>query len=389
MTTAKLALENGTVFTGRSFGAGRESTGEVVFNTGMSGYQEILTDPSYCGQIVTMTYPLIGNYGVNPDDIESSQPQVSGFIVREYCEFPSNFRSTAPLAAWLREHGVTAIDGIDTRMLTRILREAGAMRGIISTTDLDDASLVAKAKASPQMAGLDLTRRVTCREVYSWNSTDRSPFVPDPGVRPGAGSSFHVVAYDYGIKRNILRRLAAYGVKLTIVPSDFPAGDVLAMNPDGVFLSNGPGDPDAVKYAIGNIRQIIGKIPVFGICLGHQLIGLTLGGKTFKLKFGHRGCNHPVKNLLTGEIEITSQNHGFALDPSSIPAADAEVTHVNLNDGTNEGIRHRSLPLFSVQYHPESSPGPHDSDYLFGNFVGMMAERSLSAAHGNSVRASA
>jgi carbamoyl-phosphate synthase small subunit len=383
MIIAKLALENGTVFSGRSFGADGEITGEVVFNTGMTGYQEILTDPSYCGQIVTMTYPLIGNYGVNAEDVESSRPQVSGFVVREYCNYPSNFRSTGTLGDWLRQRGIVAIEGIDTRMLTRLLREVGAMRGIISTTDLDDERLVAKAKASPGMAGLDLTRRVTCERSYSWDAVDQTPFALTPVDSPKQHTRLHVVVYDYGIKMNILRRLASYGARLTIVPSDFPAAQLLAMNPDGIFLSNGPGDPDAVKYAIANIRQLVGKKPMFGICLGHQLIALALGGKTFKLKFGHRGGNHPVKNLLTDEIEITSQNHGFAVDSGSLSPAEVEITHVNLNDGTNEGFRHRTLPLFSVQYHPEASPGPHDSDYLFRNFITMMAENPIPAVAGS------
>jgi carbamoyl-phosphate synthase small subunit len=380
MAVVKLALENGVVFTGSSFGAEGEITGEVVFTTGMTGYQEVVTDPSYCGQIVTMTYPLIGNYGVNSADIESWCPRVSGFIVKEYSPFPSNFRSTESLGIWLEKHGIIAIEGIDTRMLTRIIREVGAMRGVLSTIDLDDRTLVGKAKESPKMAGQDLTRKVTCGEPYQWEAIDSTPFALQPMNRPGNRKSFHVVVYDYGVKYNILRRLVSYGCRLTVVPSGFPAAEVLAMNPDGIFLSNGPGDPAAVTYAIENIKIILDKKPVFGICLGHQLLALALGGKTYKLKFGHRGINHPIKNLLTGEIEITSQNHGFTVDPDSFPALSVELTHVNLNDGTNEGLRHRELPIFSVQYHPEASPGPHDSDYLFQQFVSLM--KTYSPVHG-------
>jgi carbamoyl-phosphate synthase small subunit len=320
-----------------------------------------------------MTYPLIGNYGVNSEDLESARPQAAGMIVREYFDFYSNFRAKMSLGKWLTEHRITAIQGVDTRMLTRMIRTQGAMRGILSTKDLDDASLLAKVAASPVMAGLDLATKVTCGEPYSWNETDRTPFAlqtvgPVGPVDPG----FKVVAYDYGIKQNILRRLVTYGCDVTVVPASFPASEVLAMNPDCIFLSNGPGDPAAVGVAIRNISQLVGKKPLFGICLGHQLLALALGGKTFKLKFGHRGGNHPVKNLFTERIEITSQNHGIAVDPESLDREDLEITHVNLNDGTNEGFRHRHLPLFSVQYHPEASPGPHDSDYLFRQFVTMM-----------------
>jgi carbamoyl-phosphate synthase small subunit len=367
---AKLALENGMVFTGDAFGAEGEVTGEVVFNTSLSGYQEIFTDPSYAGQIVTMTYPLIGNYGINNDDIESAQPEVRGVIVREYFEYYSNFRATESLGAWLRRHRVLAVQGLDTRMLTKLLRTDGAMRGVLSTVDMDEKSLLAKVNASASMRGLDLATGVSCREPYDWVGIDSTPFALKPD---GANDrQFNVVAYDYGIKRNILRRLTSYGCKVTVVPMSLPAEEVLSRNPDGVFLSNGPGDPAAVKAAIQNIRKLIGKKPIFGICLGHQLSWLALGGKTFKLKFGHRGGNHPVKHLLTNKIEITSQNHGFAIDPESITSDLVEVTHVNLNDGTNEGFRHRELPLFCVQYHPEASPGPHDSDYLFRDFIRMM-----------------
>ncbi len=379
---AKLALEDGTVFTGEAFGAEIEVTGEVVFNTSITGYQEILTDPSYAGQIVTMTYPLIGNYGVNSEDLESSKPQVAGFVVKEYSDFYSNFRATGGLGDWLRRYGIMGIQGIDTRMLTKIIRTTGAMRGILSARDLDDESLIAKAKKSPAMSGLDLVTRVTTAESYSWDQVDRTPFALTASVRtPVNGMRWNVVVCDYGVKYNILRRLTSYGCKLTVVPSKYSAEQILAMNPDGIFLSNGPGDPAAVRYAIQNLRKLIGKKPIFGICLGHQLLALALGGKTFKLKFGHRGANHPVKNLLTSDIEITSQNHGFAVDPDSLDPSAIEITHVNLNDGTNEGLRHRQLPLFSVQYHPEASPGPHDSDYLFAQFVESM-ERA-SQAHGD------
>ncbi len=373
---ARLALENGVVFAGEAFGAEGEITGEVVFNTSLSGYQEIFTDPSYAGQIVTLTYPLIGNYGVNEADMESARPQVAGVIVREYIDCFSNFRATGSLGDWVTNHGIVAIQGIDTRMLTRMIRSEGALRGVLSTGDLDDGALVQKAKASPCMTGLDLATKVTCERPYDWNGVDATPFALSAvnGARPGR--RFSVVAYDYGIKQNILRRLTAYGCDVTVVPADYPAEEVLRRDPDGIFLSNGPGDPAAVRVAIRTIKELLGTRPIFGICLGHQLLALALGGKTFKLKFGHRGGNHPVKNLLTGRIEITSQNHGFAVDPGSLDAGAVEITHVNLNDQTNEGFRHRRIPLFSVQYHPEASPGPHDSDYLFRDFLTMMETRS-------------
>ena len=370
---AKLSLENGTLFTAEAFGAPGEVTGEVVFNTSMTGYQEIFTDPSYCRQIVTLTYPLIGNYGINGEDLESARPQVRGVIVRESSGIYSNFRAEKSLSSWLREHNVMAIEGLDTRMLTRMLRTDGALRGVISTIDMDDSSLLAKASSSPKMNGLDLATRVTCERPYSWDETDTTLFaLGHESAGAGTGRRFKVVAYDYGIKRNILRRLVGYGCVVTVVPAGFPHSDLLAMKPDGVFLSNGPGDPAAVGVAIRNINALVGKLPIFGICLGHQLLALALGGKTYKLKFGHRGGNHPVKNLLTGKIEITSQNHGFAVDPESLDPSNLEITHINLYDQTNEGFRHRELPIFSVQYHPEASPGPHDSDYLFADFISMM-----------------
>ncbi|MBK7257116.1 MAG: glutamine-hydrolyzing carbamoyl-phosphate synthase small subunit [Ignavibacteriae bacterium] len=369
---AKLALENGTVFTGESFGAAGEISGEVVFNTSMSGYQEIYTDPSYSGQIVTLTYPLIGNYGVNDEDMESSGPRVAGVIVKEYTETHSNFRSSSSLGDWLTRHGITAVQGIDTRMLTRMIRTQGALRGVLSTTELDDKRLLEKVASVPSMNGLDLATKVTCDRSYEWKGTDTTPFALGvQGIDPGR--RFRVVAYDYGIKYNILRRLTAFGCSVTVVPAGFPAAEVLAMKPDGVFLSNGPGDPAPVTIAIQNIKALLGRVPIFGICLGHQLLSIALGAKTYKLKFGHRGGNHPVKDLRTGIIEITSQNHGFAVDPDSVDQSAIEITHLNLNDTTNEGIRHRSLPAFSVQYHPEASPGPHDSDYLFREFIALMS----------------
>jgi carbamoyl-phosphate synthase small subunit len=377
---AKLALENGTVFTGESFGVSAEVTGEVVFNTSMTGYQEILTDPSYAGQIVTMTYPLIGNYGVNLEDLESIKPQVSGFIVKEYFDFYSNFRATSSLGDWLKKHNVVALQGIDTRMLTKMIRTVGALRGVISTVDLDDANLITKAQKSPGMSGLDLAKVVTTVNTYEWDAIDTTPFALKAiGRTKNDGHPWFVVVYDYGVKQNILRRLALYGCRLLVVPASFPAEKVLELNPDGIFLSNGPGDPSAVHYGIANIRKLVGKKPIFGICLGHQLLALALGGKTFKLKFGHRGANHPVKNLLTNEIEITSQNHGFAVDQDSLNTSLIEITHVNLNDDTNEGLRHKELPVFSVQYHPEASPGPHDSDYLFDQFISLMESQHTPA----------
>jgi carbamoyl-phosphate synthase small subunit len=377
----KLALENGTVFTGENFGAEGEIAGEVVFNTSITGYQEILTDPSYAGQIVTMTYPLIGNYGVNLEDLESVKPQVAGFVVREYFDFYSNWRATSSLGDWLKKNNIIAIQGIDTRMLTKMIRTLGALRGVLSTTDGDEARLVKKAKGSPEMTGLDLAKKVTCSVPYKWDEIDRTIFALPPQAVSAQrkGRRFKVVVYDYGVKQNILRRLTSYGCELTVVPASYSAEQVLAMNPDGIFLSNGPGDPDAVKYAILNLKKLIGTKPMFGICLGHQLLALALGGKTYKLKFGHRGANHPVKNLHTSEIEITSQNHGFAVDWKSMDESKVELTHINLNDNTVEGFRHRELPLFCVQYHPEASPGPHDSDYLFKKFISLMEKSAVNA----------
>ncbi len=366
-----LALEDGRVFRGRGYGAPGERSGEVVFNTSLWGYQEILTDPSYAGQIVILTYPHIGNYGTNPLDAESARPFAEALVVRELAELASSWRSTEEVSHYLEQFGMPVIAGIDTRALVRHLRQYGAMRGVISTVDLDPLSLVAKAKASPSMIGLDLASRVSTPERYEWNEPSANIY-GDTAWKPP--TRFHVVAYDYGIKRNILRRLADVGCRVTVVPATTPASDVLAMKPDGVFLSNGPGDPEPVDYAVKAVRELMGRVPIFGICLGHQIIGLALGGKTYKLKFGHHGGNHPVLNLETQKVEITAQNHGFAVDPDSLKLSEVALTHMNLNDQTLEGLRHKTMPLFSVQYHPEASPGPHDAGYLFGHFVKMIEE---------------
>jgi carbamoyl-phosphate synthase small subunit len=371
---AKLALEDGTVFTGQAFGARGEVDGEVVFNTSMTGYQEILTDPSYRGQIVTMTYPEIGNYGVNDHDVESHRPHLAGFIVRENSRIASNFRSQGQLGEYLDRHGIVGMEGIDTRSLVRRIRILGAMKGVLSTSDLDNDSLVAKAKASPGLVGRDLVREVVPTESKVWNESlshwarleQEKPEQSPDGVRDK-----HVVALDYGMKWNIARHLRDTGCRVTILPGTATAGEVLAQDPDGVFLSNGPGDPEPLHYAIETIRGLLGKKPVFGICLGHQLLGLACGAKTFKLKFGHRGANQPVLNILNGKVEITAQNHGFAVEEPTLPA-ELEITHRNLNDNTVAGMRHRQLSAFSVQYHPEASSGPHDSRYLFEQFRRML-----------------
>jgi carbamoyl-phosphate synthase small subunit len=379
---AILALEDGTLFHGKSFGRIGETSGEVVFNTALCGYQEVLTDPSYRGQIVTMTYPHIGNYGINREDVESSRPQVAGFIVREISTTASSWRASGELNDYLAEEGIVGLSEIDTRRLTRVLRSRGACRGVISALDLDPDSLVAKARAAAGMIGADLAREVTCSGPYRYVP----PRVPaarggSPGAKRLAGDPFRVVAYDLGMKRNILRLLSDAGCDVTVVPGTTTATEALALNPEGFFLSNGPGDPEACDYAIDAARGLMasGK-PVFGICLGHQILGLACGGATFKLKYGHRGGNHPVRNVATGQVEITAQNHGFAVDPGLFDDGRFIMTHVNLNDGTVEGFRHRDLPVFSVQYHPEASPGPHDSHYLFREFIASMAERRSPAA---------
>ncbi len=368
---AKLAIEDGTVYAGTSIGADGEVDGEVCFNTSMTGYQEILTDPSYRGQIVTMTYPEIGNYGVNAEDVESWRPQLAGFVVREHSRVQSNFRSEQSLSEYLRTSGIVAIESIDTRALVRRLRSGGAMKGVLSTVDLDDASLVAKARASKGLVGRDLVREVLPDQPQDWQQPlskwTHLNGKQGVGSREQENDGPHVVALDFGMKWNIPRYLYDMGCRVTILPGTASADDVLAVEPDGVFLSNGPGDPEPLDYAIRTIRGLLGKKPVFGICLGHQLLGLACGAKTFKLKFGHRGANHPVQNLESGAVEITSQNHGFAVEEETLPDF-LQITHRSLNDETIEGLNHLEVPAFSVQYHPEASAGPHDSHYLFRRF---------------------
>ena len=403
---ATLALEDGRVFKGRAAGARTRRGGEVVFNTSLTGYQEVFTDPSYSGQIVCLTYPHIGNVGANSDDEESAKPYIEALIVREFAQLASNWRASESAQKYLERHGVPVIWDLDTRALVRHLRDVGALRGVVSTDGAAAEALIAEARALPPMAGQELASRVTCAKRYAWehssidlaapigaaasatspsgssarssghgfSSADRG--APSSVVSTPEGQRFKVVAYDFGIKQNILRLLVDHNCDVTVVPAQTSAEDVLALKPHGVFLSNGPGDPEPIGYAIANIRKLLGRVPIFGICLGHQLCGLALGGKTFKLKFGHHGSNHPVMNLLTQKVEITAQNHGFCVDPDSLPPSDVEITHINLNDHTNEGMRHRSLPLFSVQYHPEASPGPHDARYLFDDFIALMSGRA-------------
>jgi carbamoyl-phosphate synthase small subunit len=380
---ARLALEDGTIWKGESFGAPNTENGEVCFNTSMTGYQEVLTDPSYKGQIVAMTYPLIGNYGINPLDVESERPQVAGFVVRELSPVASNWRSDETLDRYLKRHNIPGITGVDTRALTKHLRTRGAMRGVITTEKISDAAAAELARKWDYL-GRDFVKEVTCRAPYPWDPQDKlsRKWTLIQGSRPASAPALtgedylaplppvkhRIVAYDFGLKHNILRRLRQHGFGVTVVPATTSAQDALRLNPDGIFLSNGPGDPEALTYTHEIVRGLVGKKPIFGICLGHQIIGCALGGKTFKLKFGHRGGNQPVQDLRSGKVSITSQNHGFAVDPKSLPASEVEVTHVNLNDHTCEGLRHKKLPIFGVQYHPEASPGPHDATYFFQEF---------------------
>ena len=379
--SAMLALEDGMVFEGTACGAEGERSGEVVFNTGMTGYQEVLTDPSYHGQIVTMTYPQIGNYGVNDEDVESWRPWVAGFVMRESCEIPSNWRHTQSLGEYLRAHDIIGIEGLDTRKLTRHLRTHGAKIGVLSTVDSDPERLVEKARAAPRIVNVDLVQDVTCERLREWVGEGYVDFEPEPsqlaleiGPTPRLAARrdngrLRVVVLDLGLKQNILRQLHARGCQAIVAPATTTAREILDLQPDGVVISNGPGDPDAITYAIATTRELVGHVPVFGICFGQQILALALGGRTYKLKFGHRGVNHPVKNLRTSEVEITTQNHGFCVDPESLQGSGMEPTHINLNDETLEGMRHRELPVFAVQYHPEAGPGPHDARYLFEEFA--------------------
>jgi carbamoyl-phosphate synthase small subunit len=375
LESAILALEDGTVFEGRSFGAPAERSGEVVFNTALTGYQEVFTDPSYSGQIVILTNPQIGNYGTSSEDNESAKPYIEGLVVREFSDQSSNWRSDQEADSFLSRNQIPIVSEIDTRALVRHLRTRGVMRGVLSAIERDPRKLVEKAKNIPSMAGLDLASSVSTPTLYHWTQGVDACSPSDRVERP-APAAFHVVAYDFGIKHNILRRLVQVGCRVTVVPALTSAEDVLALKPDGVFLSNGPGDPEPLRTQVGNVQRLIGKVPIFGICLGNQILGLAVGGKTYKMKFGHRGANHPVLNKLTDKVEITSHNHGFAVDPDTLNLGDVEITHVNLNDETLEGFRMRNHPVFCVQYHPEAAPGPHDSRYLFDDFVALMANHS-------------
>ena len=368
---ALLVLADGKIYEGEHFGSEGEVEAEIVFNTSMSGYQEIITDPSYCGQMVVMTYPLIGNYGVNPEDFESDRPHLSGFIIKELSKVQSNWRSRGSLEEFLKETNVFGIQGIDTRTLTRQIRKKGAQQAILSTDTSDPKRLIEKVRKSPGLIGRDLVKEVTCKNAYDWNESEWTIHSGKTKLKEVKDRSYNVLVYDFGVKRNILRKLTHAGCKVRVVPANLPADEVLATRPDGIFLSNGPGDPAAVPYAIDNVKTILGKVPVFGICLGHQILSLALKGKTYKLRFGHHGGNQPVLDVKSGKIEITSQNHGFAVEQNSFDS-DVDITFLNLNDDTVEGIQHKSWPVFSVQYHPEASPGPHDSEHLFYKFVNLM-----------------
>ncbi|MBV8866902.1 MAG: glutamine-hydrolyzing carbamoyl-phosphate synthase small subunit [Acidobacteriaceae bacterium] len=373
MNQAVLALEDGTIFEGTSFGAPTRRAGEVVFNTAITGYQEIFTDPSYCGQIVVLTNPQIGNYGVNSADCEAGVPYIEGLITREISALASNWRAGEKAEEFLARYGIPVVADVDTRKLVRILRERGALRGVIAMGEQAHEELVRAARSAPCMAGRNLVSRVSTSKSYSWSEA-MNPVSPSDKLAAAAEPRFHVIAFDYGIKRNILRHLVQIGSRLTVVPAGTTAEDVLSLKPDGIFLSNGPGDPEPLVQEAAEVRKLVGRVPVFGICLGHQLLGLALGGKTYKLKFGHHGANHPVLNQQTGKVEITSQNHGFCVDPDSLRSSEIAITHINLNDRTVEGFRHRSEPVFCVQYHPEAAPGPHDSHYLFREFAAVMKD---------------